>query len=128
MAEPIAIDHDSHANRRLRKRHQLIFNVAVIDTVSGEELGKLIDISTQGFMLTSLNKPKQETYQQLTFKIPNNLQVPHNVVFEAETRWHKPDVNPEYELTGFQVITPLSDFKRVAQSLVRKFGYENSWD
>lgn len=128
MAELIDIDHDSHDNLRLRKRHQLIFNIAVIDTASGEELGKLVDISTQGFMLTSIKNLEQETYKQLTFKIPNNLQIPHSVIFEAEVRWHKPDVNPEYELTGLQVTNSLQDFKRVSQSLVRKFGYDNSWD
>ncbi|MBL1293835.1 MAG: hypothetical protein COB61_008185 [Thiotrichales bacterium] len=57
MADLIDTDHDSHDNLRLRKHHQLIFNVAVIDTASGEELG------------------------QLTFKIPNNLQIPHSVIF-----------------------------------------------
>lgn len=127
MAELTGIDDDSETNRRVRKRHELFFNISIVDTVSGEELGKLVDISTQGFMLTTSKNLTQEKYSKLTFKIPDKLQVSNNVVFEAEIRWHKPDANPNYELSGFQVISPLAEFKKMFQDLVRKFGFDQVW-
>lgn len=127
MAELTAIDHDSQTNRRIRKRHQLFFNLAIVDTVSEEEVGKIVNISSQGLMLTASKNLTQEKYSKLTFKMPEKLQVSNNVVFDAEVRWHKPDANPKYELTGFQVISPLAEFKKMSQDLVRKFSFDQAW-
>ena len=47
-----------------------------------------------------------------------------NIVFDAELRWHKKDMNPQYELLGLEVTHPLQEYKRMFQEIVRRYSLE----
>ncbi|NOX28329.1 MAG: hypothetical protein GXP21_09145 [Gammaproteobacteria bacterium] len=112
-------------DRRDMKRRHLIYNLAVLNTETGEEIGRLADISTEGLMIASRAKHSLKERSTLTFALPESCQKFENVVFEAESRWHKDDANPEYELTGYRVIDPNSDYKMLCQLLVRQIGFRD---
>ena len=124
MAGLTGFERDEVANRRLRKRHQLLFNIAVIDSRTKEELGRVVDISSEGIMLSSPAQDVLQTYSSLTFVIPKAMDGFRNIVFDAELRWHKKDMNPQYELLGLEVTHPLQEYKSMFQEIVRRYSLE----
>ncbi len=112
-------------DRRDMKRRHLIYNIAVLKVATGEEIGRLADISTEGLMIASPSKLPLHEHNLLTFKLPESCQQYSNVEFEAEARWHKDDANPSYELTGYHVIEPVDDYKKLCQLLVRQIGFQD---
>ena len=117
-------EQDEASNRRLRKRHQLLFNIAVIYSDSKVELGRVVDISSEGIMLSSTTEFVADAYSGLTFVMPQSIEGIRNVVFDAELRWHKKDVNPQYELLGLEVTNPLHDYKNMFQEIVKQLSIE----
>ncbi|MBL1432805.1 MAG: PilZ domain-containing protein [Gammaproteobacteria bacterium] len=111
-------------DRRDMKRRHLIYNLAVLKVETDEEIGRLADISTEGLMIASPAKQPLHERMTLTFALPESCQRFENVVFEAEARWHKDDANPEYELTGYQIIDPGADYKMLCKLLVRQIGFK----
>lgn len=110
--------------RNDRRRH-LIYNIAVLKADTGEEIGRLADISPEGLLIASPAKLPLKERSTLTFKLPENCQRYDNVVFEAEARWHKDDANPDYELTGYHVLEPTEAFTKLCHLLVREIGFKD---
>ena len=111
-----ALVDDDH--RDMKRRH-LIYNIAVLKVETGEEIGRLADISTTGLMIASPAKHPLQERSTLTFVLPENCQEfvknLHGVEFEAEARWHRDDANPTYELTGYKVIAPSANYQSLCQ-------------
>ncbi len=112
-------------DRRDSKRRHLIFNIAVLKAGTEEEIGRIADISTEGLLVASPSKLPLSERNKLTLKLPESCQHISNVEFEAEARWHRDDANPDYELTGYEVITPTSEYKKLCQLLVRDIGFKD---
>lgn len=112
-------------DRRDDKRRHLIFNIAVIKVDTGEEIGRLADISSEGLLIASPAKLPLSEICKLTFELPQSCQQYDNVEFEAEARWHKDDANPAYELTGYKVMEPAAEYKKLCQLLVREIGFRD---
>jgi len=110
--------------REMRRRH-LIYNIAVLKVETGEEIGRLADISSEGLMIASPTKLPLYERSLLTFKLPQSCKKYNNVAFEAEACWHKDDANPDYELTGYHVIEPVDDYKTLCHFLVREIGFKD---
>lgn len=113
-------------DRRDMKRRHLIYNLAVLKVDTGEEIGRVADISTEGLLIASPAKQPLQERSTLTFALPESCQKFENVVFMAEARWHKDDDNPDYELTGYQVVNPGADYKMLCQLLVRQIGFKDT--
>lgn len=113
-------------DRRDMKRRHLIYNLAVLKVDTGEEIGRVADISTEGLLIASPAKQPLQERSTFTFALPENCQKFENVVFMAEARWHKDDSNPDYELTGYQVVNPSADYKMLCQLLVRQIGFKDT--
>lgn len=111
--------------RRDSNRRHLIFNIAVINLATGEEIGRLADISTEGLLIASPIKLPLKERLKLTFVLPESCSHHDNVEFEAESRWHKDDANPDYELTGYEVMQPAEEYKKLCQILVREIGFRD---
>lgn len=116
---------EAASDRRDTKRRHLIYNIAVLDVHSGEEVGRLADISVDGLMIASPAQHPLLVRCLLTFKLPQNCQHFHNVEFEAEARWHASDANPDYELTGYHVLAPSAEYERLAYLLMHEIGFKD---
>jgi len=121
-----ALIEDDHRNM---KRRHLIYNIAVLKVDTGEEIGRVADISTEGLMIASPTKHPLQERSILTFALPENCQEfasnLHGVEFEAQARWHRDDANQKYELTGYKVISPSDNYKLLCQSLIRQIGFKD---
>lgn len=89
-------------NRRQRRR-QLIFYLPVHDRASGEQIGLLGDITTEGLLIIS--RERIATGRVLELEIVNNTShpLPTPLVLRGEIRWSHADVNPDYHATGVEL-------------------------
>ncbi|WP_163832530.1 PilZ domain-containing protein [Spartinivicinus ruber] len=90
--------------KRQQLRTQAIQPVNVYDLLSGEYLGALANISTEGFMLiTSKQLSSSQLYQcqiQVTFTAGDK----NDIELTAECLWVKASNTPENNWAGFQTI------------------------
>ena len=86
--------------RRL-KRRKLIYYLRVEDLSAGRPLGRLVDITTEGFMLVSSQAIPAGKEYRLALVLPPNPDAPGRIEFSARSLWSGKDVNPEFHDTGF---------------------------
>ena len=93
---------------RKQKRWNLVYYLRVFESRSGDLLGHLVDIHTDGMMLISERHiPLGEEFQ-LQMEIPGDTKGSNKLIkLHAHSIWSKPDLNPHYNDTGFR-ITQLS--------------------
>jgi hypothetical protein len=106
--------------RKIERRH-LFYYLAVIETKTGKRIGHAVDISNAGVMLISEEPIKTNTIFSLRMFLPENIGGSRNLEFSAESRWCKKDVNPDFYITGFQLIDIPEAGIPVIERLIDKF-------
>jgi hypothetical protein len=90
-------------DRRKTKRRYLLYYMRVFDTASHEQIGNLVDITPQGMMVISEHPlPVGNTYQ-LRLELTHEVSEKPHMEFEARSVWCRPDVDPAYFNTGFNI-------------------------
>ncbi|MEN8200451.1 MAG: PilZ domain-containing protein [Thermodesulfobacteriota bacterium] len=100
--------------RRITRRH-LVFYLRVFDGMSSRVLGHMIDISQSGLMLLSDEPVAVNEEHRLRMGLPWEIAGSEEVVFNAVSRWCRPDENPDFFMSGFQI----QDIDNEAQELIR---------
>jgi len=97
-----------HSKKRVGERKNLIYYLKVTDTKTGRPIGHVVDISTQGFMLTAVSPIEPQVLFQLQLLLPCEIQGGRHFDFSAISRWCRLDENPDYYNVGFQIadVTP----------------------
>ena len=88
--------------RRIKPRRHLIFYLRVFNDETGELIGYLGDIHTDGIMVMSETPIKADQDFTLCVKLHTELSDQESLKFKARSRWCKNDVNPTLYDTGFQ--------------------------
>lgn len=98
--------------RSLRRRH-LLFYLDVVDRKTGQVMGQLGDISTDGLLIIAKDPlPRNEIYE-VAIRLPRMRGFSQdNVNMTVESRWISPDSNPDLSCTGCQVVD-IDDQNRV---------------
>lgn len=107
----------SFNQRRVSRRH-LIYYLRVFDTATGELLGNLVDISTNGIMLVSDKPVVPNASYRLKMVLPETVDGRREVEFEAESRWCQKGANQDFYDSGFELIDPPSMFMDAVDKLV----------
>jgi hypothetical protein len=91
-------------NRREHPRHVPDFEVEVHDLNSGQRLGRLVDLSAEGFMLFSEVAIEVDSVMQ--FRLLPALETPGIKAIElgAECLWSRPGGDNQHCWAGFQII------------------------
>lgn len=111
-------------NRRQVERKYLVFYLRVYDGMSSKVLGHVVNISSRGVMLLSDQvTPINEEYR-LRMKLPAEVAERGEIVFNAISRWCRPDANPDFYLTGFQIEELGAVVKDDILSLINEFSFE----
>lgn len=110
-------------NRRKVPRQYLVFYLRVFDWLTGKVLGHLVNISPEGVMLLSDSAiPVNEVYR-LRMQLPSEVSEVGEIVFNAESRWCKPDGNPDFYVTGFQIQDLKEEQKNDILKLIDDFSF-----
>lgn len=88
--------------RRLERRNLIYFPKAILRG-SDEEFGRIVDITTEGFMLVRSQKAETGIVYDLRviWTAENNRE--EEFTCKARLRWCRPDVNPDLFALGFQI-------------------------
>lgn len=105
-------------NQRKVPRRHLIYYLRVFDDNSGQLLGNLVDISTRGIMLVSDKTIVPNQQFKLRMVLPETVEGSREVVFDAESRWCRNDINQDFYDTGFELINPDTQFLSLLDRLV----------
>ncbi len=87
---------------RKEKRRKLYYYLDVVRTDTNEVFGKLVDITTGGFLLTTEFPVADGKTLNLKIMFPQPMGKIDGIAFKATKMWSKPDANPQYNLIGFK--------------------------
>ncbi|MCX4028236.1 PilZ domain-containing protein [Endozoicomonas sp. SM1973] len=104
--------------KRQLLRTEAIQPVNVYDTLSGDCLGALVNISTEGFMLITTKPLPVSRLYQCQIKISFTAGGKDTIDLAAELLWLKGSNTPEHSWAGFQVIDISEHGLRQVQQLV----------
>ena len=128
------------SERRTMKRRHLIYYLRVWDADSGELLGHVVDITTEGLMLISERPlPAGQVYRlEIRWRQPADAldeaapeaeevseMVEHCLRFRAETLWSSPDINPDFFDTGLRLCDPEETVLEPIQALIESYGFQD---
>lgn len=113
------------AERRRIKRRHLIYYLRVTDSNTGNLMGHLVDINTQGIMLMSEEQIEPGMVFSMSASWHNLDQKEESVQFKAESRWCKKDVNPTFYLTGYKLIDVSHEAFGTIQDLIEDLGFDD---
>jgi hypothetical protein len=110
--------------RKLPRRH-LIYYLRVFDRQSGEQVGSLVDITTEGLMLVS-EKPLQphKTYH-LRMDLPTEVCGKERLDFDAVCMWSNNDINPLFYDNGFMLPDVNSQEALCIEDLITIYGFRD---
>lgn len=109
--------------RKVERRH-LVFYLRVFDGMGSKVIGHIVDISAQGLMLISDSPvPVNEDYR-LRMRLPSEIADRDEILLNATSRWCKPDVNPDFYITGFQIHGLTPEIEKYIVCLIKDFSFD----
>lgn len=107
---------------RKRSRKRIGAVLRLFDRGSGRNLGRLANISLDGFKLTSREAIAVGSRHQISMVLPETLEGSNTLSFDAQVMWCKPaaDMPSEFR-TGFRIICIGENDLRILQQLVERY-------
>ncbi len=113
------------SERRLVHRRHLIYYLRVFERESGQLLGHLVDVTGEGLLVMSPKPLEIGRVYPLRMYVSTET-IPGGVLdFEARSMWGRPDVNPDFHDTGFQVIGANPAHLHHVETLIADFGFRD---
>lgn len=109
--------------RKAPRRH-LIYYLRVYDRASGQQLGHLVDLTTEGVMLVSERKLEKGVHA-LRMDLPATICGKTVLEFDAECLWSRNDVNPDFYDSGFRLVNPDRETARCIEDLILMYGFRD---
>ncbi len=109
---------------RIMTRKELVFYLEISNADTGEMLGHIVDLTTRGCKVVNKDGfAKGESYS-LKFSLPDGRYGVPDITFNAISRWTKPDINPDYLVTGFEIIRLGANERKIVRKLMDHFGFK----
>lgn len=108
--------------RKIYRRH-LIYYLRVFDIATGNLLGHLVDITTEGIMLISETPIETGLTFQLRMDLPAFVFGKPELHFEARSVWCQSDVNTDFYDTGFQLIDISEQDQHIIEQIIEEYGF-----
>lgn len=107
---------------RVLERRHLIYYLRVFDRNTGQLIGHLTNITSEGAMLTSEAPIEINTIFQLGMELPSNIKQDRQITFDAKSLWCKKDTDIGLYETGFQIQNLDSENTKIIEHLIEDFG------
>jgi len=109
---------------RQLKRWHLIFYLRVFDNNTGELLGHLADLTTEGVMLVSdQDIPVGKDYV-LKMEYPErDNRKQGSIILNAHSLWSNPDINSQFYDNGFKLIDPSAESVTILRELIDELAF-----
>lgn len=103
-------------NRRRLKRHGLVINIDVRDTVENCTVGKLVNIHKQGLMIMSSRPLNFEQVYQLELSVAEQL-----VPLSADCLWQSPASSDDCFWVGFKIVELPGSSAEAIDSIIEQY-------
>jgi hypothetical protein len=110
---------------RTMKRRQLVYYLKIYDVDSGEQVGNLVDITTKGCKIISKNPLPEATAMTLRLDLPEGFYSLAHVILSGKTLWSRPDINPDFHVTGFEVPNLGVEERKVIRQLIAQTAFND---
>jgi hypothetical protein len=102
-----------------------MFYSRVFDRKNGKMLGYLADMTIEGVMVISEDTIQTEDVYRLRIDLPEDLYGKAYLNLEARSVWSKPDVNPNFFMTGFQLQNPTPEDQEIMKRIILDYGFRD---
>lgn len=111
--------------RRHLKRRHLLYYLRVFDRGSGAQVGSLVDITADGVMLISPEPLPTDRDFRLRMQLPAGITGDNRVELDARSVWTRPDVNPDFHVTGFRLLRVTPGCVGAIEQLIDDYGFRD---
>ena len=94
---------NTHEQRRA-PRKQADETIPVNDTIAGDNIGHIGNLSRNGLMLISRRKPVDEAIYQFRMYLPDGTGSGHTITVGVQEQWHEPTSVMGQYWAGFRII------------------------
>ena len=109
--------------RSLPRKH-LVSSLQVYDNSTGQEIGRLVDLSTQGLMLISGEPVSSERQHRLRIRLSQGEFERNELIFNAICCWSKKEESSDLHTSGFRMDALSADLQRRIQTLMSNQGID----
>jgi hypothetical protein len=102
-----------------------MFYSRIFDRATGVLLGYLSDITPEGAMVISEEPIKANTVYRLVMDLPEDVFGKQHLTFTANCVWCKPDVNPNFYMSGFHLETIAVEDIQIIQRIIEDYGFRD---
>ena len=106
--------------RRQHSRHGTELQLEVFDLNSGERLGRLVDLSREGFMLFSDTPQTVDALLQCRLVCSAGMQQVQEVRLGADCLWTRPGADGQHCWAGFHIIDLADDQAEALEALLAR--------
>ncbi len=110
---------------RIMKRRQLFYYLKLYDVDTGEQVGNVVDITTRGCKVISKGPLPEGKVMTLRFDLPEGLYSLKTLVMKGKTLWSRPDINPDFYVTGFEVPRLGVEERKVVRELIEQTAFND---
>jgi hypothetical protein len=96
-------------DRRQHSRHTTQLNIEVLDLHSGRRLGRVVDLSEDGFMLVSEHPPEADSVWECRLVLTPPLDGIHEIRLGADCLWSRAGEAGQNGWCGFHIIDLADD-------------------
>lgn len=110
---------------RIMKRRQLVYYLKLYDLETGEQVGNVVDITTRGCKIISKEPLPEGKDMALRLDLPEGLYSLESIILKGKTLWSRPDVNPSFYVTGFEVPRLGAEERKVVRQLIEQAAFND---
>ncbi len=116
---------ESGKNNREEDRRHLIYYLKVKNRVTGETVGRVVDITGSGVLLISTDKFDSNSEIPVRIELGDELfeKMHGHLELNIQCRWSKKDINPSYFVNGFSFINETPEQKMLINKLTDIIGF-----
>jgi hypothetical protein len=111
--------------KRVHKRRHLVYYLRAVDNATGQEIGRVGDISPGGVLLVSKNKIALQTEYEVGIELSDleNNRQHHQLIVKIIPMWAKKDVNPDYMCIGSKFVDITEKDKLIIMDIIQSIGF-----
>lgn len=90
--------------QRRAPRKRPYYSVTVTDTITGQPLGHLGNLSVNGMLLIGQHTPRGEAVYQVSLPLPSQDGSMQSIEVGIQEQWHEPAATPGQIWCGYRII------------------------
>ena len=112
--------------RRKFKRRYMMYYSRIFDRKNGSVIGYLVDLTPEGAMVISEEPINPGEIFRLRMDLPEDISDKACLDFQARSVWCKPDIDPHFYGTGFQILDLKGEDIQIIERMIQEYGFRDN--